>query len=205
MGEQPGAATGEALPHPSGRGPALYGLGLVRLAPRLWWVPVAQGAIGIAAALAIATPGRTLTLVGLAAGIYLLTLGLLRIAGAAAMRAERSGDAPLQMVLGVGAVAAGLVAMARPGDGPMGVALPLGVYLTLVGLLTLTTVMRIGPRPARVALALLDVVAGVVLVSWPPPGIGLGALAIVLSAYLVLRGAVDVLQGLTLRAMGSRS
>jgi uncharacterized membrane protein HdeD (DUF308 family) len=206
MGEHPGAATGSARRDPSRRGSALYGLGLARLTPPLWWIPATQGAVALAAAVVLLlAPGRTLALVAVAAAAYLLVLGLLRIAGALASRAEPPRDAPLQIVLGGGAVVAGLAALIRPGDEPTGVALAFGIYTMIVGLLTLTTVMRTGGRPGRVASALLDVVAGVAVVSWPPPGIGLDALALVLAGYLAVRGAVDVHEGLTLRRLGSGS
>jgi uncharacterized membrane protein HdeD (DUF308 family) len=206
MSEHHGATAGDALGPSPGRRDSLYGAGLVRLTPSLWWIPIALGAAGIGIALVLLVfPDRTLALVATLAGAYLLLLGVLRIGGALAIRAGHPDDAPLQIALGIGAVVAGLVVLSRPGDGATGVALGFGVYLMLIGLLGLTTSMRRGGLPSRVAVALLDVVAGVVAVSWPPPGIGLTQLALVIAGYLLLRGAVDVREGLALRRMGASS
>lgn len=204
MSEHHGAAVPAAGAEP--RADALFGVGLVRLTASLWWVPVALGAAALVVALALlVAPGRTLTFVAVAAGAYLLLLGLLRLWGAVALRAAHPRDVPLHVALGLGAVVAGLAVIAGSGAGITSVALGFGVYLILVGLLGLSTAMRTGAHPARVAVALLDVVAGVAMVSWPPPGIGLTALALVIAGYLLARGLVDVREGLALRRLGASS
>jgi uncharacterized membrane protein HdeD (DUF308 family) len=206
MSEHHGAAADDAVAPAPGRPEPLYGAGLVRLTPSVSWNPMALGVAGLVLGLVLfAFPDRTLGLVAALAGAYLLLLGVLRIWGALAIRSQHPDDAPLQIALGLGALAAGAVVLSTPGDSATGVALGFGVYLLVIGLLGLTTSMRRGSRPATVAVALLDVVAGVVAVSWPPPGIGLTALALVIGGYLLVRGALDVREALLLRRLGASS
>jgi uncharacterized membrane protein HdeD (DUF308 family) len=96
--------------------------------------------------------------------------------------------------LGLLAVAAGAIAIARPDASVLAVALAAGVYLIVVGLAAgVSAVREPEARVAHAALALINFVAGVLVVAWPD--VTVTVVAVVLGIALVLRGVAEIAFG----------
>jgi uncharacterized membrane protein HdeD (DUF308 family) len=148
------------------------------------------GLVGLAVGVfVIADPNRTLKIVAIVFGIYLLVWGLVRLYRAWADERGRY----VSVLLGLIGVAAGVVVLARPTGSLKAVAWAFGIYLIAVGVVELVDLLaaRGGRDSVRGLAGLIDLAAGIVVVAWP--GIGLYTAALVLGAYLIVRGAIVLL------------
>jgi uncharacterized membrane protein HdeD (DUF308 family) len=102
--------------------------------------------------------------------------------------------------LGVLAVAAGAIVIARPEGTVLGVALAFGIYLIVAGL---AAGISAAQNPATRALdgvrCVIDLAAGITIVVWPD--VSVGVVATVLGIYLLARGTIEVAAGLKLRSL----
>jgi uncharacterized membrane protein HdeD (DUF308 family) len=165
---------------------------------RYWWIPVVIGGLGVVAGiLVLVYPGRTLLLIELAFGFYLLFHGFLRIAEAVFVRAPASRRL-LVALLGVLAVIAGILVVSTPGFGLATLAVIFAIWLIASGVLALANASRIQEgRGWEIGRGILDVIAGIIVVV--QPGIGLVTLAVIGGIYLILIGCLQIATGFTLR------
>ena len=149
---------------------------------------VVQGAVTLALGLVlIVAPGHSLALVAILAGMALCATGLFELTHAwhpGLTRAQRVGA----VLVGLVALVAGGLAIARPEGTIRAIATVVGLYLVITGVAG--AVLRHGSLPV----ALGAVVAGIVLLVWPD--ISAGVFAVVAGLFLVLAGALALWAGL---------
>ncbi|HWC40178.1 MAG TPA: DUF308 domain-containing protein [Acidimicrobiales bacterium] len=167
---------------------------------RYWWVSLLGGvAAALAGIFVLANPGRTLALVSIALGVYLIFWGAMQLLGGLESLGERGG--PLRAVLGALGIAAGVLVVTRPIRGVTVIGLVFGTYLLVSAAVAFVAAMSSGVGRSLDALrGTGDLVAGIVVVVWP--GIGLLTLAAILGIYLVARGVLDVSGSLAVRRGG---
>jgi uncharacterized membrane protein HdeD (DUF308 family) len=156
---------------------------------------IVQGAVTLVLGLVlIVAPGHSLTLVAVLAGMALCLTGLFEIARVAQpglTRPQRVGV----VLVGLLAVAAGGVAIARPEGTIRALATVVGLYLVVTGVAG--SVLRVaGWLPhASLGVSLGAVVAGIVLLVWPD--ISAGVFAVVTGLFLLAAGALALWAGLS--------
>jgi uncharacterized membrane protein HdeD (DUF308 family) len=97
-----------------------------------------------------------------------------------------------------------VLVVTRPLRGVTVIGLVFGVYLLLSAAAAfLTAVTASANRSLDVLRGTADLVAGIIVVSWP--GIGLLTLAAILGIYLVARGVLDVAGSLAARRAAARA
>src|ERR1700691_420799 len=107
----------------------------VEVVARAWWLGLIVGMISlIGGVVLIAYPGPTLTVVALLVGIELLIGGVFLIVGALG---QPSGSRLGGVLGGVLAMIAGVIVLRHPSDSILVVALAVGLYLILAGVLRL--------------------------------------------------------------------
>ncbi len=164
---------------------------------RLWWMALLLGLISIAVGiLALVYPGETLATIAIIFGIYLLLAALVQLALAFG-EGERSRGALLLSAAVAGI--AGIIVIRHPGGSVQVVALAFGIYLVVMGMMRLyAAVYAVGGRGWLIVWGLVDLAAGVLIVSWPR--FGVATLAVVLSIVLLARGVVMCALAFVLRA-----
>jgi uncharacterized membrane protein HdeD (DUF308 family) len=170
---------------------------------RYWWVSFVGGLVGtVAGIFVLANLDRTIALVSLALGAYLVFWGAMQLIGG--LESLHEDGAPLRLVLGVLGIVAGVLVVTRPLRGVTVIGLVFGVYLLLSAAAAfLTAVTASANRSLDVLRGTADLVAGIIVVSWP--GIGLLTLAAILGIYLVARGVLDVAGSLAARRAAARA
>ena len=171
----------------------------VRAVAKAWWLGLIVGLITLAGGIVlVAYPGPTLTVIALLVGIELLIGGLFLIVGALG---HPAGSRVWGVLGGSLAVIAGVIVLRHPSGSILVVAMAVGIYLILSGVLRLVgaTESREG-RGWLVLAALIDLALGIVIVSWP--SFGITTLAIVLGIVLIVRGLALVAIAFVLRAAG---
>ena len=104
-------------------------------------------------------------------------------------------------LIGVLSAIAGLVLIKKPFGTLVVFVLVLGVWFIVAGVVRF--VGAFGERDGRassIAVAVLDMIAGIVILSWP--GIGLTTLAVIVGIVLIVRGGLFVVAGWELRRLG---
>lgn len=175
------------------------GFEAVRAVAKAWWLGLIVGLITLAGGIVlVAYPGPTLTVIALLVGIELLIGGLFLIVGALG---HPAGSRVWGVLGGSLAVIAGVIVLRHPSGSILVVAMAVGIYLILSGVLRLVgaTESREG-RGWLVLAALIDLALGIVIVSWP--SFGITTLAIVLGIVLIVRGLALVAIAFVLRAAG---
>jgi uncharacterized membrane protein HdeD (DUF308 family) len=162
-----------------------------------WWVSFAGGLVAaLVGVLVLADPSRTIALVSIALGIYLIFWGAVQLVGG--LESGREEGRTLRALLGVLGIVAGVLVVTRPVRGVTVIGLAFGAYLLISAAMALLGALTgQGDRWFGVMRGGVDLVAGLIVVTWP--GIGLLALAVVLGIYLVARGVLDVSGALALR------
>jgi len=146
----------------------------------------------------IISPHETLATFTVIAGIFLLVDGVLAIGTSIFGRGEGRGMLALIGVLGA---IAGLVLIKKPFGTLVVFVLVFGVWLVVAGVVRfLAAVEERDGRRASIVLAIIDVLAGIVILSWPAPS--LATLAVIIGIVLILRGAIFVAAAWELRRLG---
>jgi uncharacterized membrane protein HdeD (DUF308 family) len=164
---------------------------------RLWWLFVIYGlaALGIGIFFVI-SPHETLSVFTVIAGIVLLVDGVIAVIRSITGELENRG---LLALVGVISVVAGLVLIKHPFNSLVVLALIIGLWFVIVGGIRFVAAFaEREDRLANVLLSLLDVVIGIVILSWPE--IGLATIAVIVGIGLIIRGGLFVVAGFELRA-----
>jgi uncharacterized membrane protein HdeD (DUF308 family) len=171
----------------------------LEVAARAWWLGLVVGLISLVGGIVlVAYPGPSLTVIALLVGIELLIGGVFLIFGALG---QPAGSRAWGVLGGALAVIAGVIVLRHPSGSLLVVALAVGIYLILAGVLRL--VGAVEAREGRgwlVLAALVDLALGIVIVSWPQ--FGITTLAVVLGIVLIVRGLALVALAFVLRAFG---
>ncbi len=166
---------------------------------QLWWLVMLFGAavfcVGI---FFVVSPHETLSTFTVIAGIFLLVDGVLAIGTSIFAKGEGRG---MLALIGVLSAIAGLVLIKKPFGTLVVFVLVLGVWFVVAGVVRLVSAFgEPEGRASSIAIACLDIAAGVVILSWP--GIGLTTLAVIIGIVLILRGALFFAAGWELRRLG---
>jgi uncharacterized membrane protein HdeD (DUF308 family) len=169
----------------------------VEVVARAWWLGLIVGLISLVGGIVlIAYPGPTLTVIALLVGIELLIGGVFLIVGALG---QPSGSRLGGVLGGALAMIAGVIVLRHPSGSILVVALAVGLYLILAGVLRLVGAFETREGRGWLVLAsLVDLALGILIVSWPE--FGIKTLAIVFGIVLIVRGLALVVIAFALRA-----
>jgi uncharacterized membrane protein HdeD (DUF308 family) len=166
---------------------------------KLWWLLVLFGLVAIGVGVFfVASPHETLSTFTVIAGIFLLVDGVLAILASIFGRGEGRG---LLALVGALSVIAGLVLIKKPFGALTVFILIFGIWLVVAGVVRFASALGTPEgRAGNIVIALIDVVAGIVILSWPK--LGLATVAVIIGIALILRGVLFVATGLMLRRIG---
>lgn len=162
----------------------------------VWWLFALFGilTIGVGVFL-IASPHETLSVFTVIAGIFLLVDGVIALVRSIFGESANRG---LLALIGVLSAIAGLVLIKKPFETLVVFALIIGVWFVVAGLVRFVATFALPEgRGLNILVALVDVVAGIVILSWPE--LGLATLAVIFGIVLVLRGLLLTFAGFALR------
>ena len=166
----------------------------------LWWLPVLFGVVTFGVGVFfVVSPHETLSTFTVIAGIFLLIDGLLALFGSVFGKGEGRG---LLALIGVLSAIAGLVLIKKPFDTLVVFTLIIGVWFVVAGIVRFVAALASPDgRGGSIVTAILDVIAGIVILSWPD--IGLSTLAVIIGIVLIARGALFIVAGWQLRSRNS--
>ena len=143
----------------------------------------------------VASPHESLSTFAVIAGIFLLFDGALVIAASIFGHGEGRG---LLAVIGVLSAIAGLILIKHPFDTLIVFTMIVGIWFVVAGIVRFVVALSSPDgRGGNIALAIVDVVAGVVILAWPD--LGLSTLAVIIGIVLILRGLLLIAAGWTMR------
>lgn len=165
----------------------------------LWWLLVLFGVVMLGVGIFfVAAPHETLTTFTIIAGIFLLIDGVLAVGTSIFARGEGRG---LLALVGTLSAIAGLVLIKKPFDTLVVFTLIFGVWFVVAGVVRFVAAFAEPEgRAGNIVIAIVDVLAGVVILSWP--GLGLATLAVIIGIVLMFRGALFVGAGWELHRHG---
>ena len=166
----------------------------------LWWLPVLFGVVTFGVGVFfVLSPHETLSTFTVIAGIFLLIDGLLAIFGSVFGKGEGRG---LLALIGVLSAIAGLVLIKKPFDTLVVFTLIVGVWFVVAGVVRFVAALASPEgRGGNIVTAILDVIAGIVILSWPD--LGLSTLAVIIGIVLIARGALFIVAGWQLHNLNS--
>jgi uncharacterized membrane protein HdeD (DUF308 family) len=166
--------------------------GDLRPVTSLWWLFVLFGVVTLGVGVFfVVSPHETLSTFTVIAGIFLLVDGVLAIFGSIFGRIEGRG---LLALIGVLSAVAGLVLIKKPFDTLVVFTLIVGVWFVVAGVVRFVVALTSPEgRGGSIVTAFLDLIAGIVILSWPD--LGLSTLAVIIGIVLILRGGVFIVTG----------
>ncbi len=173
---------------------------------RHWGWALAFGIITLLTGIAaLAWPGRTLVVVAVLFGVQLIVMGIFRFAAAFASEDLTGGTRALLAVLGVLSLIIGLYAVRHVLITLLALALLLGIFWIVSGAVELFTALShrgMRGRGWNAVMGIFSVLAGIVVLAYP--GISLLVLAVVLSVWLLVFGAMQITLAFRLRSLAAR-
>jgi uncharacterized membrane protein HdeD (DUF308 family) len=157
-----------------------------------WWVFVLFGVVTLGVGVFfVVSPHETLSTFTVIAGIFLLIDGVLAIFGSI----FNKGDGRVLLALiGVLSALAGLVLIKKPFDTLVVFALIFGIWFVVAGIVRFVAALATPEgRGGSIVTAILDLIAGIVILSWPD--LGLSTLAVIIGIVLILRGLFFIVSG----------
>ena len=177
-----------------------HAAGELRPVTSFWWLPVVFGVVTLGVGLFfVVSPHETLSTFTVIAGIFLLVDGVLAILGSIFGDGDGRG---LLALIGVLSAIAGLVLIKKPFDTLVAFTLIFGVWFVVSGIVRFVVALatREG-RGGNILTAILDVIAGIVILSWPD--LGLSTLAVIIGIVLIVRGGLFIVAGWQLHKLDS--
>jgi uncharacterized membrane protein HdeD (DUF308 family) len=164
-----------------------------------WWVLALLGVLGVlAGVIVLAVPSISLATLAVLAGIFLLIDGIVEVTSALVDAEENRA---LIAIFGVITAIAGVILIRHPTHALTAIALLVGLWLLVAGLLRLIrSFSQHGARGAAIALAVLEMIAGIVIVA--SPNIGVATLALLIGIAFIVRGIMLCAAGWALRSAG---
>jgi len=152
---------------------------------RAWWLLLVLGLMCLAAGVVVLVqPDISLATLAVIAGIFLLVDGIYDVIVAIAERGEGRG---LVAMIGVLSAIAGIILIRHPFGSVVALALLVGIWLVCIGVVRLVRAFEVpAGRGWNVFVALIEIVAGIVIVA--VPDIGVATLALLVGIAFVLRG-----------------
>ncbi len=169
---------------------------------RLWWLVALLGVISLVAGIIfVAQPSHSLNTLAVVFGIFLLIDGIVELVSAFGREA---GDRAVAVILGVLGIVVGLILMRHPTHAVNAIGLVIGIWLVAAGIVRMFAAFaEPDHRAARVAIAALEIVVGVIVVS--DPHIGYATLAVIVGIWLILNGAAMLALGYLLHGARGRA
>jgi uncharacterized membrane protein HdeD (DUF308 family) len=156
-----------------------------------WWLFLLTGLIGIAAGvIVLAKPSDSLATLAVVAGVFALIDGSLDLIASLRRHNENRG---LTAVLGVVSVVVGVLLIRHPIGGVLAVALLIGIWLIAGGVVRMVRAFDSDHRAWSIVVALVEVAAGIVIVSSPP--IGFATLALLVGISFIVYGVATFALG----------
>ena len=149
----------------------------------------------VAGIIVLLRPHHSLNTLAVIIGVFMVAEGVLQLVYAAF-----GGSSPAAVVLAAIGAIAGVLLIRHPDFGVGTVALLVGLWLIAVGLVRFAYAasLRLGPWPLIVAI--LEVIAGVIIVA--SPHIGFVTLAVIVGISFIVNGAGMIAVGTLLRSAG---
>jgi uncharacterized membrane protein HdeD (DUF308 family) len=156
-----------------------------------WWLLLLLGVISIAVGVVVlAKPSDSLTTLTVIAGVFVLVESVFELVVSMRRRTENRGMAA---VLGVLGVVVGVLLIRHPFSGVLAVALLIGIWLIAIGVVRFVRAFDLEHRAWNIVLALIEVAAGIVIVSTPP--IGFATLALLVGIAFIANGVATFALG----------
>lgn len=169
-----------------------------------WWLVLLRGLVSIMfGILAFAWPGKTLVVVILIFGAFMLVDGILALVSAFTGRARpgRSGPTWWLILVGLAGIAAGIVTFMQPGLTALVMMVFIGAWAAVHGVFEIVGAIQMrkeaGIQWMLVLSGVLSLVFGLILLTLPGPGV-LG-LVWAIAAYAVVFGVTLVVFSFQLR------
>lgn len=157
----------------------------LRAFARVWWLPMCVGLLSIVAGvIVLIKPGNSLKAIAVIVGIFIALDGVVALIAALRRTTESRG---LTAFMGVFGLVVGVLLIRHPVQGVTAVALLVGIWLIAIGAIRFVQSFEEEHKVWRLLVAVIEIVAGIVIVS--TPGIGLAALAIIIGISLIANGA----------------
>jgi uncharacterized membrane protein HdeD (DUF308 family) len=157
----------------------------------------------VAGVLLLVWPDRTLLLIAVIIGVSLIAFGITEVVQALSASGRLAMERAIPVTVGLLAVAAGIVVIARPDSSVRVVAIAAGIYLIVAGIAAgIGAVNDPGMRGPRGFMAVLWIVTGLVILVWPD--VTVTVVAVVFGISLVLRGIAEILLSIVLGRQAKR-
>ncbi len=186
------------VPAPISGEPSMRASSELAEVPRAWvltLLALLSVAVGV---VVLANPSISLATLAVLSGIYLLVTGLCELGLSLTNRHENRA---LIAVFGVTTTIAGVLLIRHPTHAVTVIAILVGLWLLVSGLVRLVRVFgEPGPRLWVALWAVLELLAGIVIVS--TPRIGVATLALILGISLIARGVAIGVVAWTVWAVG---
>jgi uncharacterized membrane protein HdeD (DUF308 family) len=170
----------------------------VRAATGGWWLFALVGVLSIAAGVIVLfKPGDSLATLAVITGIFLLVDGLLELTAALLHGTQSRGMVAL---LGVLTAIVGVLLIRHPIAGVAAVALLIGIWLITIGVIRFVAAFELDEnRGWNIFVAVIELIAGVVIIS--DPNIGFATLALLVGISFIVNGIGLVALGSGLRGL----
>ena len=156
-----------------------------------WWLFLLTGLIGIAAGvIVLAKPSNSLATLAVIAGIFALLDGTIDLIVSLSRHTENRA---LTAVLGVVSVVVGVLLIRHPIGGVLAIALLIGIWLIAGGVVRMVRAFDQEHRAWTIVAALVEIAAGIVIVSSPP--IGFATLALLVGISFIVYGVATFALG----------
>ncbi len=158
----------------------------------LWWLTLGIGILSvIAGIIVLIKPSNSLATIAVVVGIFVLLDGIVALVSSLSHDTANRG---LTAIIGVLNLVIGIFLIRHPIKGVTVIAMLIGIWLIVMGSIRLVLAFdTVGNRGWRLCVAIVEIIAGIVIVS--SPNIGIATLAILVGISLIANGV-------TLSALG---
>ena len=174
----------------------------LREATGLWWLPALLGVLSvIAGGIVIAKPSNSLATLAVVVGIFVLIDGIAQLITSLAGASQNRG---LLALIGVLNLIVGVVLIRHPVGGITFVVVILGIWLIAIGAVRFVVAFETqGHRAWRLFVAVVEVIAGIVIIS--SPKIGFATLALLVGLAFIINGVSLLILGIAMRTVKEKT